>query len=143
MPATEQMKKPEEVKFSFPHEKLLKALYFMFDLFSRANVNFFLLGNTAKCAKENKLLEGDSVTIGIRALDVQERSLGILEAFQRADTINDSEIKYTIDGVPVIVKIIRSSEPMFTNCDTFMYQYEFFSIPNPFDEYWKNRAKYG
>lgn len=131
-----------EEKKAFSHEKLMKALYFMYDLFSRANMPFFLLDETAKYARENKLMEGDHITCGIRAVDFQTRSLGILEAFQHADSIENNEIRYTVEGVPVTVKIIKSSEPMFTNPDTFMYQYEFFSIPNPFSLYWKNRQKY-
>lgn len=114
----------------------------MYDLFSRANMPFFLLDETARCAKENKTMEGDQVTVGIRQVDFQERALGILEAFKKADLIGEHEIKYTVEGVPTIVKVIKSSEPMFTNPDTFMYQYEVFSIPNPFAEYWKNRQKW-
>ncbi len=132
----------EDKKVSLTHEQLLKALYFILDLFSRPNIPFFLLGETAYCVKNKKLLTGDKITVGIRKLDFQKPNMSIMEAFYLADTVNKKFIEYTFEGVPIEVKIIDSPDPMFTSLDSVVYQYEYFKVPNPFNKYWENRKTY-
>ena len=132
----------DNIKTSLPHDKLMKALYFMLDLFSRPNIPFFLLEETAKAAHDNKDMEGDHITVGIRKLDYQPVNMGIMNAFYMYKDISEKQIEYVYEDVPIIVKIIDSSEPMFTNLNTFMYQYEPFSLPNPFDKYWEQRQQF-
>lgn len=136
--------KPKAVKKSpsLSHEKLMKALYFVEDLFSRPNIPFFLLDETALSAKENKNLEGDHITVGIRKLDFQPNNISMMDSLYMPKSIDDKHIEYVYDDVPITVKIIDSADDMFRNLNTFMYQYEAFSLPNPFDKYWETRHQY-
>lgn len=127
---------------SLSHDKLMKALYFISDLFSRPNIPFFLLDETAKAAKDNTDMKGDHITVGIRKVDDQYSNISIMNAFYGYKARDDKHIEYVYDDVPIIVKIIDSTDHMFTNLNTFMYQYEAFSLPNPFDKYWETRHKY-
>jgi len=126
-------------KKTFNHIQLMAALYFMYDLFSRPNIPFFLLDETAKNAKELKKQEGEGVTVGIRDLDAQHVNFSIMDAFRLPDSRTDKEIKYTVDNVPVTVKIVKNAGHMFTALDTFLYERENFCVPNPFKEYWQIR----
>lgn len=131
-----------EQKQTLSHDRLLKTLYFMLDLFSRGNIPFFLMGETANQVKHDKPLSGDKLELGIRYLDFQPRTLSILAAFYFADEVNEHEIKYTYEGVPVSVKVVYSDDPMFTSLDTKMYMHDNFSLPNPFERYWETRHLY-
>ena len=142
MPKTSSTSKQsdlQETKPSLSHDELLKGLYFVFDLFSRSNTPFFLLGDTAKAVIENKSLSGDKVEVGVRKVEYQDRPFGIMQAFHQAESFTDNEILYKIDNIPVVVKVIDSLDPMFMATNTVMYQHEFFNIPNPFKEYWEKR----
>ena len=90
----------------------------------------------------NKPLSGDQITVGIRKLEYGEHPFSIMQAFSQAEEFSENGIKYSVDGVPVIVRVVDSSDPMFQALNTVMYQHEFFNVPNPFDEYWKNRSLY-
>lgn len=136
--------KPKAVKktTSLPHDKLMKALYFVEDLFSRPNIPFFLLDETALAAKENRQMEGDRITVGIRKLDFQPNNISMMNSLYQYKSIDDKHIEYVYCDVPITVKIIDSTDDMFRNLNTFMYQYEAFSLPNPFDKYWETRHQY-
>ncbi len=128
---------PETPKKTFGNDQLMSALYGVFDLFSRSITPFFLLGDTAYACYHNKSLFGDHVEVGIRYLEYNERSLGIMEAFKHAESMNEHEIRYDFDGIPVIVKVVHDDSPMFSSPGNKMFQREYFNLPNPFDEYWK------
>ncbi len=80
-------------------------------------------------------LSGRGITVGIRDVDFQHTSLSIMETFYLADEIGSNFIKYTHEGVPVLVKIIKDVDGMFTNTNSVQYDYEYFQVPNPFDKY--------
>lgn len=84
--------------------------------------------------QKNKL-SGDKVTVGIREVDFKHTSLTIMEAFFLAEDIGENYIKYTFEGVPILVKIMRDEDGMFTNTNSVQYDYEYFNVPNPFDRY--------
>lgn len=126
----------------FTHDQLLKALYFIFDLFSRANMPFFLTEDTAECAKKGLPLKGNKVTVGIRQLDNQAHSFSILEAFFLADKIGKNQIRYTYEGIPIIVEVVHDNDPMYTFTDTIIYQQEWFHLPNPYDKYVEKRSQF-
>lgn len=84
---------------------------------------------------DGKKLSGTKVTVGIRDLDFQHTSLSIMEAFYLADEVGENYIKYTYEGVPILVKIMRDDDGMFTHTNSVQYDYEYFQVPNPFDRY--------
>lgn len=131
-----------ETAKEYPHDKLLQALYFAFDLFSRPNIPFFLLDDTARSAKDNQPLKGSQITVGIRDLEYQERSMSIMSAFCLPIEKDETHMRFEFEGVPILVKIIQNGGAMFTSLDNVHYYYESFNVPNPFDVYWDNRDKY-
>lgn len=132
----------EKIKPKFEHAQMLEALYFIHDLFSRPNIPFFLLDETARQVKNRELLSGRALIVGIRKVDFQERNISMMEAVFPADVVGKDFICYTYIGVPIRVLVLHERGDMFTNPDTVMYQHEFFNIPNPFEEYWANRMLY-
>lgn len=129
-------------KPKFNHEQLMDALYFTADLFSRPNIPFFLMGKTAFEVKNKMLLEGDRIDVGIRKVDLTLPTIGILDAFYTPEHFDGRKITYKYKDIPIFVHIVDSTESMFSSLDTFMYQYEPFSVPNPFNKYWEEHEKY-
>lgn len=127
---------------TFSHEELLKALYFIHDLFSRPNLPFFLLEDTAESVVENRPLKGECITVGIRDVDFQERPLSIMEAFFVADRIGKDYIRYTYENVPIMVRVMKDEQGIFTNTDYKIYNHESFRVPNPFGTYWESRTQF-
>lgn len=136
------MNQSEPTPHVYSHDQLLSALYFILDHFSRSNTPFFLTGDTARSVKDGKALFGEKITVGIRELDFQDRMMGILEAFKKADEIGEKLIKYTHNGVPIEVQVVNDSSNMFTSLNEIMYSHDFFKLPNPFETYWANRNNY-
>lgn len=116
----------EEVKHS--HEQIMKALYFMQDMFERPNVNMLLIGETAKHAKEGSNQESP-VTVAIRDVDCSESMKGMIDIFAMPKTREDSFWEYEVEGVPVVVSIVPN-EHRYASPNRIMYEYEQWCIPN-------------
>lgn len=127
--------KPVEVvveqKPQYTHEQLLKALYFAYDLFERAQIPFMLLGDTAKAAKDGYLLSGDGIYIGVKETDWHESNIRVIEACYMADIVERGKVTYLHEGVPIYCSIIKDYNGY--SYDQRMYQREFFNFPNPFE----------
>jgi hypothetical protein len=124
----------EESKPQLTHDQLLKALYWVFDLFDRALINFFLVGKTAECVVFKKQLEGDCIEVGVRHNEWKSGSLRIIEAFALADKVDKKYALYTYNNIPIIVHILED-HPTITSPDMVLYQSEYFRIPNPYKEF--------
>lgn len=123
----------EITKPQFTHEKLLKALYWVYDLFERANIPFMLLGETAKCAHNNIKLSGDGIEIGVKDTDWHESNIRIIESCYLANTIEKHKVTYTHEGVPITCLIIKDYGRNNYSYNQVMYEREFFNLPNPYE----------
>src|SRR3990167_2880955 len=92
------MKSPKEGLMSgaqFSQEQLEATLLDCFDLMGRALLDslFLVLGDTARCLKEDKLLEGNGIDIGIEDRYVDNALLGIVKEYTNA-TVTDKGFTY-------------------------------------------------
>lgn len=129
-------KHQEVVKLeSLEADKLLKALYWVWDAFDRANVPYFLVYQTAEDVIAQKDLSGDRVTVGIRKPEWLGGGRRLLDAFLGNPIIEeDNYASYDHEGVPVIIHIFEDHECIQAT-DAVQYRYETFKVPNPYSTF--------
>ncbi len=123
----------EDVKQQDP-AKLLEALYYMLDAFDRANMRFFLVGDTARSAIANKDLTGSHIEIGVRANEWRSGAKRILDDFAPPVKETDGGALYEYGGVPIML-ITYPDSPEVMAPDMVRYRYEEFYVPNPFSSF--------
>src|ERR1035437_3801773 len=88
-----------------PHQQLLEALFFFWDGFDRATMNFFLVKDTAKQVIANKELSGGKLTLGIRQMEWNGGQQRIFKAFMEHEKVLPKKIKnglpFNCKGAPV------------------------------------------
>jgi hypothetical protein len=124
---------------TFDHPQLLKALEDAFDLFDRAMCPFLAVGETGKLMKENRMLEGENLELGVRKNDLTEYARSTIKQFVPDVQFLNEELWYKFNDVPVIVKIFQKDYEFLKNPDHVWYLNEVYNIPNPFDKYYKAR----
>lgn len=129
----------QNTKFSYPSTEA--ALYFIEDVMERAMIPFVLLGDVARSVVDNLDQEvNQPIEIGIQKRHLTEYALSTLPMFLPPDTeYGKKQITFTWDNTPVIVKVIHRDFAVLENPDQVFYRITHFSIPNPFDRYWKQR----
>lgn len=120
------------------HDKLLEALFFFWDGFERASMNFFSVKDTARQIKADQPLEGNSLTLGIRRMEWQGGQDRVFQAFIEHERIEHEDfehgIKYTYKGIPVYL-YIYDDNPCITTLDIVFYNNDTFNMPTPFDTF--------
>lgn len=124
---------------TYPHEELLAALYWIYDVFERANMNFFVIDDTAHQMRRLDTLSGPQISIGIRLLEWMSGSKTLLDTYFQDDsidvTLEQDKVTYiSPNGVPVVLYIFDGDETI-TSLDQIQYASEFFQIPNPIDRF--------
>jgi hypothetical protein len=135
------------VKNGPTNEQLNQALFWIEDIFYRSLLEnkFILLKETARSIKEDNLLAGESIDIGIehRYLTKEVRSVfnEYLEDRYHEKPVIDWDKGFTVvrDGITINVKFIKRKYGFFTQPDSTFYVGESYSLPNPFNTYWKTR----
>ena len=120
-------------------EQLLNGLYKIWDAFERANVEFFLVGQTYYDAKGNRDLVGDKVTVGVRKNEWISGGRRLIDAFIVPQHETEDLVTYEFEGVPVELRVYKDSDCIL-NCDTINYRHETFKTPNPYPEFVKQYA---
>lgn len=127
-------------KQMFSSDKLLNALFWVWDGFDRALINCFFVYDTAECILQNKDLEGDGVHVGVRKLewgDNESRagSRPIFEAFA-GEPITKTDKVWTYDylGIPVFVHIFEE-DPCILQTNQILYRNEYLKLPNPYKRF--------
>lgn len=126
---------------NIPHDKLLDALFFFWDAFDRASLNYFLTGKTAKVVKSGEDLSGEGLTLGVRRLEWVSGQGRIFKDFMTHEEVlpkmKDKDVLlFTYKGVPVVIKLYDDN-PCITTLDIAFYGNETFNIPNPLDRFTK------
>jgi len=126
-------------KFTYPSAE--SALYFLEDVFERALIPFFLLGDVARSVVDNRdMAVTDPIEIGILRKHYTEYARSTLPMFLPPDAkIGRKNITFTWDSTPVSVRVIDDHFSFLQNTDQVFYKITTFKIPNPFEEYWTNR----
>jgi hypothetical protein len=118
-----------------------EALFFVEDQLNRSQIPFFLLGETAKQAREGFSggFEGD-ITLGLLKKDYTDSGSSILRMLMPHHTEwGDKKITVVYNGVNVEIKIIHRNYDFFKNTDIVIHSVSDFCLPNPFNKYWAAR----
>ncbi len=115
------------------------ALYFVEDIMGRAVVPFVLLGEVAKSVVDNLDREVSApIEIGIRRQHYTQFAQSILPMFLPPDTVyEENKISFEHKGTPVTIRIIKGRFGFLLRPNEVFYKITHFSVPNPFDKYWK------
>ena len=115
----------------------MKALYWIWDAFDRASMGMFLVYETASNAIQNKIMDGDKITVGTRYLEWASGATPILKAFT-GEPIEKTE-KYIVfinpfNKVPVYVYLFERHS-CIENTKQIMYENETFMVPNTYRDF--------
>lgn len=125
----------EKVQAKHTSEELLNALYWIWDAFDRANVQFFLVHQTAEDAMKNYDLTGDKVEVGIRRNEWVSGGRRLLDAFLDTPlTESDTTAEYVHDGVTILLHNYDDI-PSIMQLNPIIYRNESFTVPNPYSEF--------
>ncbi len=124
----------EAVAPSYPHEKLLQALYFAWDLFERSQMPMFLIGPTAASVLQKKDLDGDTIYIGVRQNAWNGGAKRTLDSVAMPQEEKSHRAMYLFDGVRIIVTVFPDTECILSP-DQVVYHQEVFYLPNTYRKF--------
>lgn len=138
-----------EAKVELTTDQLNEVLYHLEDILGRALLPFVLLKETARSIIQDNALKGDSLIVGVKAAELTEDAKSTLRTLA-SDTYDlrmgmdnftetETSISWTHKGIPVEIQIIKRDYNFFRNPDFTFYMGEQYSVPNPFDKYYKGR----
>lgn len=122
------------VEKDFTSEQLEAALFAAKDFLDEAVCEFFVMGETAKCMKEDRWLTGKKIDIGIK----EKEYIGTKEIMLIANPNIDIQPRKIImihEEVPIEIRIIHKHYRVLDHLDQILYAYEDFLVPNPFDAF--------
>ena len=125
----------------FSSEQLNSALLELDDLFTRVGlVNIYLLiGQTGRAVKDGADLSGDRLEVSIPAKTVTPEVKSNLKIYAPGLVETDKGFGFTVNGIPVDVRVIQRNYKFFQYPEPIIYKYEDYQLPNPFEGYWKSR----
>ena len=129
---------PKNTK-NFNHDQLYKALLDVRDLLERCVVPMILLGETSRCAWDDKNLGGQEIVVGIKKMEYSDLVKRTLKSLRPSGVLEDTEFRYLVDDVPVRIKVIQRRYEFMQNLDRKYYLYDEYLFPNPFEKYFKAR----
>jgi len=137
--AEEAKKAVEPDPVDLGHDVLLPVLYFIWDAFNRAAMDFFAVRQTAKAIIGKDQLSGDSIEIGIRRNEWISDNKDLFDIFMENEGIlpeNETPegVTYMKNGVAINLHVYEDN-PCVTNLVPVQYEYEKFNVPNRFDRF--------
>ena len=137
-------------KYKFTQYQLDRALLESFDLMQRCMLDstYIITRDAAKCLKENRLLDCESLDFIIQKRYVTPEVRSTLVNYVEGSNdssgypegkVTDTGFSYTYEGVPVTCKFITRNYRWFEYADSRVYGPENYKIPNQWDNYWKGR----
>jgi hypothetical protein len=115
-------------------DELLKALYWIWDVFDRCNVPFFLVNQTAKDVIAQRDLTGNKIEVGIRRNEWVSGGKRLIDAFATPTSETDNGATYQFEGVPIFLYVYDTSD-CIEQTDMVRYKYEQFKVPNPYSKF--------
>lgn len=125
--------------------KVNEVLLFTHDLFDRSQMPFIALKETGKQIRETQKGIIPDLKLACIELGVQSRYLtqtgtpmlrGLFKQYNVKEEWSDGLIRFTMNEVPVFIKIIKRKYGFFQNLERVFYRTQEFDVPNPFDKYW-------
>ena len=126
----------------YTNEQLLEALHTIEDFMDQLLTPYFLLGKTAECVKNNKLLEGTGIDVGIRDKSLTQYFYDIVadQLKLTKEQVKDGFEYKAVNGVPIRIKVYTRDYSFFKYPDHVVYQFGTYDLANPFESYWKARG---
>ena len=123
------------------HHKMLSGLYFLLDAFERAQIQFFLVRQTAHDAKELHQLRGDHIHVGVRNNEWINGNQEILFPYFEQEHVElkselPNELTYEWQGIPFTIHFYDDNECLMALIPV-RYEYEDWNIPNQFERFEK------
>lgn len=130
-------------------EELRPAMMFVWDIFDRGQIKYFMLGEIAKQLKEGdenteNTLIADQIEVGCMRGNLTYALYSLFremlpEGFEEIKTAKGDLKKITFEysNVPVVIRVFDKDYGVFGDLDVKFYDRECVFIPNPFDRYWQ------
>ena len=120
-----------------------RALLDLTDMLEMAMLPYVLLGDIAKAMVDgHDGISGDDIFVPVIEVGLYQRNMTpeVLSLF-RTWKFNQTDYgyTYTFSGVPVELHVIKRRYNFFEQPDQRFFGPDVFTIPNPFDKYWKAR----
>lgn len=119
----------------FSHERLLLALYYIWDAFERTNMPFFLVYSTAESVMAQRSLVGDCIQVGVRRNEWISGARRILDAFALPKTETDTEALYEFEDIPIKLYIYEELDDCIVQTQMVRYAAEEFMVPNTYEKF--------
>lgn len=134
------MKQKTGKQDTFPSPQSREAMMLLEELFERCLCPFLLLGETAKQIYKNP--DGEihlsKIECGVKKNHWTPSTRSIFDLVISEVCQVDNTLLFTINGIPVEMKIIQNDYPFLEFPDMHHYYVGEFMLPNPFDSYLKN-----
>ena len=129
--------KQELKSILYTHNECHDALMHIQDLLERSQIQFILLGETAKQIDTMDIatLELPYIHLGVLKKDWTQSGSQTFKSLAPSINIEDNIIDYEYNGVPIGIQIIDKDYPFFKNPDTRIYYLTEYKIPNPMSLY--------
>lgn len=116
-------------------DSLESALIDVDDVFSRAAVPYFIIGQTAKQIKHNEQLSGTGIDVGVRRNELTPEVRSTIKQFQPTADFEAEGFEYLWLDCPVRVHWIDPEDSFFKSADIVWHNAWEYRIPNPWVEY--------
>lgn len=115
------------------------AMRYIFDTLEKLMLisSYCLLGEAARGVKEDRQIDTDLIEVGIFKKQLTPEVKSFFKEWGFTE-VNGNEWHTAYEGLPIVFKEIEE-KPYFVNPDTRFYDVDEYRIPNPFDEYLRNK----
>lgn len=124
-------------------------MMFVYDIFDRCQIKYFMLGDIAKQLYDGQenYLEADKIEVGVMRGSLTKALYSIFktylptgykEVLNRHDNLK--QIEFVAGDVPVVIRVFDKDYGVFKNLDLKFYDVEQVYLPNPFGVYWQKRG---
>ena len=126
---------PRTSPVQYSMDQLESALIDADDLFARAAIPYFIIGNTAKQMVNREKLSGDGIDIGVRGNEVTGTGISTIKTLQPEVEITKDGFTYLWQDTPIRVHFVDSEDELFKRPDKVWHNAWEYNIPNPWKEY--------
>lgn len=121
-------------------QQLDVALAYVEELMERTQCPYVLLTHTAKAVKDNELLSGPYVHIGVTEKHFGPYTRQLFNIVDPVVEVDGNDWMIKTSGAPIRLQLINKDYQFFKNPDQVFYNYAQYPLPNPFEKYWKAKG---
>lgn len=127
------------VTMQFDSNKINAAMRYIYDTLERCVLyDAFILGDAGKAIYEGKQIDSVPIEVGIRE---KAFTPNVSSLFKEWKFTEDEKGNWntSFEGIPITFKIIKRDYAFLKHPDRKFYDVDEYSIPNPFEKYYKAR----